>query len=703
MRDLRKCRSTLKSNLWIVFTLLFFLILPIYSNTFHSSWHFDDKPNIVNNYYLHLNNLHPNSLFQTLFTNPRNPWEIGDKMYRPVACLTFALNWYFGKDSVTGYHAVNIIMHILSAFILYLTILNLFNSPKLKDKFNESEHFIALLTAVLWAVNPIQTQAVTYIVQRMASLATMFYILGIYFYIKARVIDSLKNRIFLIIGCVFSFIFAIGSKENAAMLPLSLILIEIVFFQDLGSQKKRRVFFGIAAGTVSLVLIMGIFFFMKGDPLFFLKEYANRPFTFAERLMTEPRIVIHYLSQIFYPVPNRLSIEHDVLLSTSLFQPWTTLPAILTILLLIGTSLFLVRRRPLIAFAIFFFFLNHVVESTIIPLELFFEHRNYLPSFFLFLPVSAGIKWLIDYYRENKISMYIIIVSFVTLLLTGLGISTYIRNAAWATEITLWEDAMRKAPGSARPLTALALEMSQEGDLGNIRYDLALKLYEKSLSLQKSRKNIYPAILNNMAGIYFQKGNSQKAVDLLIRALDIDPNYTKGRFDLIKMLITRGRWNDASEHADKLVSITESHEGYLNIKGFILLKQKKPDEAIKYFQKSLRLAPNFKTTLMYMGDALSLSGEYSRADWFLRRAKNIPPESIMPFFCLIENSIKAGNIQDAERYTERLLASFSIIAVKDQLIRISHDNLLLPVSSELTEMISKKIMERSKEISELQI
>ncbi|MCD4720277.1 MAG: tetratricopeptide repeat protein [Desulfobacula sp.] len=699
-----KCGSPSTRSTWIAFILLFFLIILIYSNTFHASWHFDDKPNIVNNYYLHLNNLHPNSLFQTLFTNPKNPWNIGDKMYRPVACLTFALNWYYGKDDVTGYHIVNIVIHILTAYFLYLTIFNLFKSPNLKGKFDGSEHFVALLTAVMWAINPVQTQAVTYIVQRMAILATMFYILGIYFYIKARVIDSLKNRIYFIIGCVFSFIFAMGSKENAAMLPLSLILIEIVFFQNLGSQKTRRRFIGIAAGTISLVLIMGIFFFMKGDSLFFLKEYANRHFTFAERLMTEPRIVIHYLSQIFYSVPNRLSIEHDVLLSTSLIKPWTTLPAILSVFMLIGTGFCLIKKRPLIAFAILFFFLNHVIESTIIPLELIFEHRNYLPSLFLFLPVSAGIKWLIDYYRENRISIYIIIVFFVTLLLTGLGIGTYIRNMAWATELTLWEDAMRKAPGSARPLTVLALEMSQKGDLGNIRHDLALKLYEKSLSHRKSRKNIYPAILNNMAGIYFQKGNSQKAVDLLIRALDIDPNYTKGRFDLIKILITRGRWNDASEHADKLVSITENHEGYLNIKGFILLKQKKSDEAIKYFQKSLRLAPNFKTTLMYMGAALSLSEEYSRADWFLRRANNIPHESIMPLFCLIENSIKAGFFQDAERYTERLLASFSIIAVKDQLIRISHDNLLLPVSSELiTEMISKKIMERAKEISELPI
>ena len=688
----------------VVFVLLFIFVFLIYSNTFHASWHFDDKPNIVNNYQLHLKDLNSESIVRALFSNPRDPWNLGKRMHRPVVRLTFALNWYFGKDNVTGYHIVNITVHILSAFFLYLTILNLFNSHNLKDKFNGKEQFIALLTASLWAINPIQTQAVTYIVQRMSLLAAMFYILSLYFYIKARITDSSKNKIISITGCVLSFIFALGSKENATMLPLALILVEFIFFQDLGSQKTRRMLLGISVTTGLLVVLIGIFLFKKGDPLFFLKGYTYRPFSFTERLMTEPRIVIYYLSQIFYSVPNRLSIEHDVIISTGLLKPWSTLPAILIIFLLVGTGFSLIKKRPVIAFAILFFFLNHIIESTILPLELMFEHRNYLPSLFLFFPVSVGIKWLIDYYREKQFSMYIIIVSFITFLIIGFGTSTYIRNMAWATEKSLWEDAMHKAPNSARPLTNLAWQIARGSDPGTGKYDLALKLYEKSLSLQKTRKRSNPIILNNMAGIYLKKGNVPKAVGLIKKALDINPHYKKGHYDLIKILIGCGRWDEASEHADILVAKAQKHEGYLNIKGFILLKQKKHSEAIEYFQKSLRIAPKFKTTLMYMGAALSLSGEYSRADWFLRRANNILPESIMPLFCLIENSVKAGNIKNAERYSERLLDSFSIIAVIDQLKRLSHDNLLLTISSKLiTEIISKKIMERSKEISELTI
>ena len=214
----------------VVFALLFIFVFLIYSNTFHASWHFDDKPNIVNNYQLHLKDLNSESIVRALFSNPRDPWNLGKRMHRPVVRLTFALNWYFGKDHVTGYHIVNITVHILSAFFLYLTILNLFNSRNFKDKFNGKEQFIALLTASLWAINPIQTQAVTYIVQRMSLLAAMFYILSLYFYIKARIEDLPSKRILLIISCFLSYLFALGSKENAAMLPIALLLVEFVFF-----------------------------------------------------------------------------------------------------------------------------------------------------------------------------------------------------------------------------------------------------------------------------------------------------------------------------------------------------------------------------------------------------------------------------------------------------------------------------------------
>ena len=153
----------------VFFGLAFLLVLGAYGNTLQSAWHFDDYPNIVQNPRLHITDLTPGSIFKTVFAYPGS----GNGVRRPVVWPTFSLNWYFGQDDVRGYHTINLIIHFLTAAILFLTVLNLLRSPNLRGKYHGSESSIALLAATLWAINPIQTQAVTYIVQRMASMAAI--------------------------------------------------------------------------------------------------------------------------------------------------------------------------------------------------------------------------------------------------------------------------------------------------------------------------------------------------------------------------------------------------------------------------------------------------------------------------------------------------------------------------------------------------
>ena len=694
-----ECNSTSKIRVWIAFTLLFFLILPIYSNTFHASWQFDDKPNIVNNSRLHIEDLMPATLWKTFFAKPGT----GEKLYRPLPCLTFAINWYFGEDNTTGYHVVNIIIHALNALFLYITILNLFSTPNLKKKYQELDpHFISLLSAALWAINPIQTQAVTYIVQRMASMAVMFYLLGIYFYLKGRLSDKRYQQVLFSTACLISYICALGSKENAAMLPLSLVLIEIIFFGTPGLPKiKRKVLWVVLASLVVILFVyLGALFIMKNDAvLLMLHSSKTRPFSIFERLITEPKIVLYYLTQIFYPVPNRLSIAHDVAVSTSLIKPWTTLPSILMVFCLIGIGFSQIRKRPFFSFGILFFFLNHIVESSIIPLDLIFEHRNYLPSLFLFFPVSVGINRLLKFYAVKKNSMYSIIIVFVTLLLIGLGWSTYIRNMAWATEKTLWIDAMTKAPGSERPLSNLAVELAWGDNVTPDRYEKALQLFEKSLFLYKTQNYYAANTIGNMASIYYFKHEYQKAVELYKKALEIDPEFVKVRYDLIKPLVLMGKWEEASKNADIVLLRGSVRHEYYNIKGFILLWQERPEKALPYFRKALSLSPNNSNVLLSTGVALSLMGKHKNAEWFMQRAAQNSPNDIMVLFSQIENSLRAGDVSGAEKYTERLFALFSLKSIKTKLKTISKNYHSVPVSKELiAPIIKKKLMEMSKEI-----
>lgn len=675
------------------FALLLILVFLIYGNTFHASWHLDDYSSILYNKRLHINDLKPKSLAGIVFVQDGQ----GESLPRPVSHLTLAANWYFGKANVFGYHVVNVLIHFLTACFLFLTVYHILGLPNLRDRYRGKEYFIALLASTLWAINPIQTQAVTYIVQRMASLSTMFYVLSIFFYIKGRTAHAISKKSTLFLCCLLSFFLALASKEIAATLPISLILIEICFFQDLGRPGIRKAF----AWTFlsGILLLVGIGTIYMDGTLSFLQAYEDRPFTFFQRLMTEPRVLLLYITQIFYPVPTRLSIEHDISISTSLFSPLTTLPCMVMVLLLIGIGLLQVRKRPILGFGILFFFLNHVIESSVLGLELIFEHRNYLPSLFLFFPVATGVIWILDYYSEKKSSMYYVLISFITLMLIGLGTGTYIRNMAWATEKTLWEDAMAKAPKSARPPHNLAWGYYEVSG----QYNKALELYKQSYLLDWHGYSHRADALYGMAGIYFKKGKYDKAVELYKTAIRIAPGDEMSCRQLALSQIKLGKWVEASRNIDILISRLSDKVEYQNLKGFILLKQEKPKEAIPFFKKSLKLNPSYRKALINIGSAFCFIKEYERAELFLRRANVFYPKHTLILLWLIDINLKSGDKGDADRYMDELFALVRINGFAAIAERIADHTLMVPVSeSVLLKEITKRLEEKSEEIARLE-
>jgi len=664
-----------------VFLLFCLLILGAYANSFHAGWHFDDKPNILNNYHLHIQDLHPTTLVSTLFTNPTNPYEHAKKMYRPIPCLTFALNWYLGQDDPFGFHVVNISLHILTGFLLFLFIQALYTTPAIYNKASsEEKYLVPILASVLWAINPIHTQAVTYIVQRMAVMAGLFYLLGMYSFLKARLLENTRSRVAGYGICFICFLLALGSKENAIMLPMSLILIEFGFFQDLRQTKIRLALIGIIILLCLILGIVGTIFMLKGDASVIFRGYNYRPFSLTERLLTEMRVLFHYITQIFYPVPARLSIDHDVLISTSLINPWTTLPAGVSLITLVITGIITLKRHPLIGFSILFFLINHVIESSIVPLELIFEHRNYLPSLFLFVPVILGLKRILDRYgHASNITHYGIYI-FVAILVVGYGTGTFIRNRAWATEKSLWEDAAIKAPNSARPLTNLAWDMAYGENAHPKNYDNALKLYSRALYLYQARSGINSSVLNNMAGLYYQKKEYDTAIELLQESVRQKPSNRKSRFDLSSIYITLGQWENAEAIMELLVKHPKVHEGHLNQQALILLHQNRAREAVPILNRSLQMAPAFWRTLTYLGVAFKELGEHDKADNFMKHGLLASKTKPLPLFCLIDNAMASGNKKNAQDHTARLLATYSVGMIQSFLKELRYDNQIPPIS-----------------------
>jgi len=687
-------QRTLSSGCFGFFIILFVCVIS-YSNSFDSAWHIDDEPNIVNNSAVHISNLSLDSLLRASGLFQAYSTSVIALQFRPVAFLSFALNWYAGKDHVLGYHIVNVGVQVLCAWMLYILLLSLFQTPNLSGCCQGDEKNIALLSTVLWAIHPIQVQAVTYIVQRMTLLATLFYLSGMLCYVQARNHTNKPLSISLFSGCFICLLLAMGSKENAVIFPLSLALIEIIFFKNLSDPFHRKACFHIIFTATAATGILAVFvvYSSRPDPLAFIDRMSSvRPFTLTERLMTEPRVVMGYLSQIFYPLLTRFSIEHFISKSTSLLNPFSTVVLMTLISALLALALFQIRKIPVLSFSILFYFLNHIIESTIIPLELVFEHRNHLPSAFVFFPVAmAGIKGLRYYQRMQKRGMFLTCFAVMTLFLAVLGITTHLRNRAWSSEKTLWEDAMLKSPLSARPYVGLAWYYATIG-----QYDKSIGFYETSLSKEWTNPSSAAITLANMANIYAAQQNYDKALVLYDRSIALDPLYIMAFYDKARMLTTMGKWDQAKETMTILFSKRKTVWNELNLMGFILLKQDSLEDALKYFRKANQLSPQNPMVFVNIGSAFSVMGLHQKADWFLKQANQMAKENIIPLICLLDNHIKTGNGDDLNADVNELFKNFSVETIQNTLQQLSYSKSMVPISSKaLSTFIAENLRFRS--------
>ena len=672
----------------IILLLLIGLVLPIYTNTFQVPWHYDDQPNILANPRLQLERLEVKSVWQTFFAQAGK-----NRFFRPLSSLSLALNWYVGRDDTFGYHVVNVSLHLLTAFILYLTILLLFRTPLLAPRFTDREgFFVALLGAALWAVNPIHTQAVTYIVQRMAQMAALFYIAGLFFYLKARLVADARGRWY---GAAAGLMFlaAVGSKENAIVFPAALLLLEAIFFNTSSSGKKWRPWVwgvvSVGAGVAGLVVFAG------GDPLFFLGGYQGRPFTFSERVLTEPRIVLFYLSQIFYPLPSRLSVAHDVQLSRSLFEPWTTLGAIALIGTLVLLALRCRRRWPLFAFGLLFYFLNHLVESSVVPLELIFEHRNYLPALFLFVPLASGVGSLLKRYRSGNPVVFWAVFLCVTAVLVAWGRFTYERNQVWQSAEVLWYDAMRKAPLQAGPVNNVAVALGWGEKATPARKELARRLLSKAAAMEHPLLAFRARVYDNLGTISADLGEFEGAEAAFRQAVAMDPGFLKARHNLTRFLARTSRFEEALSQADELVrrAGADARPDYYRTRGFVHLWMGQPETALADFHQALIREPyNSPLTLLYAGCALSRVGRYPRAERFYKLAQAGQPLRALTLFLLIENSVRAAGPAAAERYAGILFSAFDIYDILQSLKRLPLTGQTVPLDTILVAPVINEVL-----------
>jgi tetratricopeptide (TPR) repeat protein len=641
------------------FLTLFTIIVATYSNSFHASWHLDDGPNITENRQVRIRSLSWAEIKKTLFSTPSST---NIEFFRPLSRLSLAFNYYISGDEVFGYHIANVAIHILASIFLYLFIYNLLGLPLIAVRYEHDAYSIALMATVLWAIHPIQTQAVTYIVQRMTSMAGMFYVMSMYFYVKAQGKKKAFRRSFYLILCAIAGLLSIGAKENAILLPVSLFLFRLILVQGVTRRSLKNTLVTFSATYLLPICACLFYLFFFSD---FIERvfgiYDSRVFTLWERLITEPRIILLYISLLLYPVSSRFSVDHDIVISTSLLDPPVTVLSIVLVLGITTAASLIAKREPLCSFSILFFFLNHTVESTILPLELVFEHRNYVPSMFIFLPVVIlGIKAL-QLFSEYRLK--VVVFATFSFLLGTLGLSTYLRNGAWKDERTLWGDCLEKYPFSFRAHHNLGRYFSLRGEEHK-----ALIHYYQALSGKdihgKKKKGI---TFFNIGLIAHNAGDYQKAFSLYKKALELDPCCPGAHNNLAALLLMNDP-NDLEEPVRVLENglscrnETETPLALSNL-GILLMKKGKSAEALDMLRKAAEMDPKNTLTLQRLGYVLKEMGQFSEAASLFERALAFAPADASTYFLLGETHLRQGLTEKVRSTLRRLLDAVSMDSI----------------------------------------
>jgi len=503
--------SLSKTYLAFFFLALAITTLVIYQQGINGPFVFDDHGNIRDNLQLRITELNRTTLFNAAMSGRAGPLQ------RPVAMLSFALNYYFaGGYQYFAFKITNVLIQVACTWLLFIFSLQLLRMPTVQQTSklsNKAIAFIAFSIAMLWASHPINLTSVLYIVQRMTSLSTLFTLTTLALYINARqnLFHQKKLRRFsTYLASFICFLLAIFSKENALLIPVYLLLIEWVFFADkkpwacFSSLKKKTKSFiyVILAASIIVIITLALDYASNG--------YSSRTFSLAERVLTETRVVTFYISLIFLPRLNAFGLFHDdIPLSTSLTDPWTTLLSILFIISLIALAVRWRSSKPLVSFGILFFFTAHLLESTIFGLEIAHEHRNHLAS-------TGAIIALVGLFihRPSFNKRLFLIGSCITFAV--LSASTMFRAYQWQNDYTL-----AKYEASHHPKSPATLAL-----LSNTAYKY--KEYEEAESAINSAREIQPfetsyAINSVVIAVLLNKPVSNKLADEVKTKIDTNP------------------------------------------------------------------------------------------------------------------------------------------------------------------------------------
>lgn len=567
----------------------------------------DDWPNIVQNAALYI----PASPGVDDLLYAAYSFEPGGSS-RPVAMLSFALDfWRAGMDP-EAFKATNLLIHGLTALALGFLIRELLLLLRWQPG---RAALAALLLTFFWAAHPLQVSSVLYVVQRMQTLGTLFLVLTLLAYVQMRKLQmqGARSRQYGFLA-LFFWGLAFAAKEDSAMLPAYTLALELTVLRfraatPMLADRMRKAYL--------LLVVAGILlYFLFVLPHFWhWQSYPGRTFSSIERLLTQGRVLAMYLGQILLPLPEFLPFFYDDLaVSHSPWQPWTTFPALILVFGLLLWAIYWRERRPLFSLGVLLFFLGHFVSSNVIGLELAFEHRNHFPLIGAVLALGDLAVLLVERFRVEAKG----IAFFLLIAVASVGSATLVRAYGWGDNLRLAKQLLNVVPHSERAWAFLCntyFDISKKTSDSNA-LDLAIETCKKGADLLPDS-----AILMNNVVIYktfrgtVTKGDWEDFLGRLDR-VSVMSLQNKGILWVTLTNAENGKYDNEYAVLRTIEIITSKStlrpEEYLRVAAYIFNKTLEPIKAFAYLEKAVELAPADDPAIQKMFRQLAAVG---RQDW----------------------------------------------------------------------------------------
>ena len=658
---------------FVAILVLLALGLIAYSNSFLTTFHYDDFTRIIEN----------DAIFD--LSNLGRIYSYCKQRY--LTYLTLAINYKISRFDPTSYHIFNFFIHYFATLFLYFLVIETWKTPAMKESESGSPlRVAAFLTAGIFFLHPLQTQAVTYIIQRAESMAGMFYLGAVLFYVKARLSESrrgIRGYYLLMILCGLAAAF---SKETAVTLPITIAIYELFFFNTCVKDLLRNKI------MITLIVPAGIIVAYKLGMLIERDFYhdLNVPYTRKQYFFTQFSVLLTYLRLFFWPANQNLDWDYPVAVT---FFHTRTVSSFFLLLMLILLALLAYKKYRLLSFGIIGFFVTLAPTSSVIPImDLMYEHRMYLAVGFLAMGSVQVLTQLHEYttrvsHRSYKVFLYSVIFTVLPLL-TGL---TYARNKVWANSLTLWGDVVQKSPNKTRPHINYGKAL-YEYSLGDLRG--AKKEFEIARRLCPECATPY----HNLAFINWKEGNHEGAVTLYHEAIKRDSDYKEALYQLGRIYKELNQWQEARIYLERVINLASGYQfipAYLDLidvylalglrnealqlaemmtripdglpsldyyRGLAFYKLQDFAQAKSYFTRQAARGTKLHSTCLMLGQIHYLEGDYDQAEAAFGRAIEVSPWSAPAHSNLAIVLGKRGRLAEASEHLKkaRAVEPFSI-------------------------------------------